>query len=104
MRHTSPRRADVATLATDSPALQIRGWLTHDAERKAYVLTIVPEEIRTYADGTVIHVVTAYSGRRVCIEGAPRFNARRLSELAADPGVRAYVDAFAAAYTPSTEA
>jgi hypothetical protein len=103
MRHTSPRRADVATLATDSPTHQITAWLSHDAERKAYVLTIVPEELER-RDGYTIRRVTAYSGRRVCIEGAPRFSARRLAELAADPGVRAYVDAFAAAYTPSTEA
>ena len=102
MRHTSPRRADVATIAFPDSPVRVRGWLTHDSERKAYVLTVVPETIETF-DGYQIARTTAYSGRRVHVEDAPRFNARRLAALAAAPHVRAYVDAFAAAYTPSTE-
>jgi hypothetical protein len=54
----------------------------------------------------MIRMCTPYSGgvRSAYVETAPRFNARRLSALAAAPHVRAYVDAFAAAYlTPSAE-
>jgi hypothetical protein len=106
MRHTSPRRANVATIAIDDNH-QISAWITHDGERKAYIVTAAYEELRRYADGSVIRLCKPYAGdvRSAHVEDAPRFSARRLRELAAAPHVRAYVDAFAAAYlTPSTEA
>lgn len=102
MRHTSPRRADVATITFPDSPVRVRGWLTHDSERKAYVLTVIPETIETI-DGYQIARTTAYSGRRVHVEDAPRFNARRLTELASAAHVHAYVHAFATAYTTSTE-
>lgn len=102
MRHTSPRRADVATITFPDSPVRVRGWITHDSERKAYVLTVVPETIETF-DGYQIARTTAYSGRRVHVEDAPRFSARRLADLATAAHVRAYVDAFAAAYTPTEE-
>lgn len=97
------RRADVATIAIDD-SHQISAWINHDAERRAYIVTAAYEELRRYPDGVIMRVCTPYSGvRRAHVEDAPRFNARRLAELAAAPHVRAYVDAFAAAYTPSAE-
>lgn len=95
MRHTPPRRADVATIAIDETH-QISAWITYVPERRAYILTVIPEELRTYSDGSIVRIAGAYSGRRVHVEDAPRFSARRLGELAAAAHVVAYVDTFAA--------
>ena len=103
MRHKSPRNATVATIAIDD-SHQVSGWLTHDAMRKAYIVTAAYEELRRYSDGSVVRVCAPYTGvNRAHVEDAPRFSARRLSELATAPHVRAYVHAFADAFTPNTE-
>lgn len=104
MRHTPPRNATVATIAIDDNH-QVSGWLTHDAERKAYIVTAAYEELRRYSDGSIVRVCAPYTGvNRAHVEDAPRFSARRLGELAAAAHVVAYVRAFADAFTPSTEA
>lgn len=104
MRHKSPRNATVATIAIDDNH-QVSGWISYDADRKAYVVTAAYEELRRYSDGSIVRVCAPYTGvNRAHVEDAPRFSARRLGELATAPHVRAYVEAFAAAYTPSTEA
>ena len=105
MRHTSPRRANVATIAIDDNH-QVSGWITHDGERKAYVVTAAYEELRRYSDGNVLRVCAPYTGvARAIVEDAPRFSARRLRELTTASHVVSYVADFAAAYTtPSTEA
>ena len=104
MRYKSPRRADVATIAIDENH-QVSGWISYDATRKAYVVTAAYEELRRYSDGSVMRVCAPYTGvNRAHVEDAPRFSARRLGELATAPHVRAYVHAFADAFTPNTEA
>lgn len=103
MRHTPPRNADVATIAIDENH-QVSGWISYDKSRRAYIVTAAYEELRRYSDGSVIRVCAPATGvGRAYVEDAPRFSARRLGELATAPHVRAYVDAFAAAYTPSIE-
>jgi len=103
MRHKSPRNADVATIAIDENH-QVSGWITHDATRKAYIVTAAYEELRRYSDGSVVRVCAPYTGvARAIVEDAPRFSARRLSELATAAHVVSYVADFAAAYT-NTEA
>lgn len=99
MRHTPPRNADVATIKIDDTH-QVTGWISYDKERRAYVVTAAYEELRRYSDGSAIRVCVPSTGvRRAHVEGAQRFNAKRLADLATAPHVRAYVDAFAAACT-----
>jgi len=103
MRHTPPRNADVATIKIDDTH-QVTGWISYDKERRAYVVTAAYEELRRYSDGSIVRVCAPYTGvNRAHVEDAQRFNARRLAELASAAHVRAYVDAFAAAYTPTEE-
>lgn len=69
---------------TDIPNRFIKAWVSHNAESKAYRLTVVPVERRSYSDGVVMESVKAYSGYTVFVEDAPRFSRKRLEALTAD--------------------
>ena len=79
---TDNRRADVATFCTDTPSRMVKAWISHDRERKAYRLTVVPVEVKVYGDGVVIHTVAAYSGFSGHVADAPRYSRRTLDALA----------------------
>ena len=69
---------------TDIPNRFIRAWISHNAESKAYRLTVVPVERRTYSDGETMEFIKALSGYTVFVEDAPRFSRKRLEALTAD--------------------
>jgi hypothetical protein len=84
---TDNRRADVATFPTQNPARIIKAWISHDSERKAYRLTVVPVDVKTYSDGVVMHTVAAYSGFSGHYLSAPRYSRRALDGLATSADV-----------------
>ena len=80
--NTDNRRADVATFCTDTPSRMVKAWISHDRERKAYRLTVVPVEVKVYSDGAVMHTTLAYSGFSGHVADAPRYSRRTLDALA----------------------
>ena len=84
---TDNRRADVATFCTDTPSRMVKAWLSHDRERRAYRLTVVPVEVKVYADGVVMHTTLAYSGFSGRVADAPRYSRRTLDALATSADV-----------------
>lgn len=69
---------------TEHPNRFIKAWISHNGESKAYRLTVVPVERRSYSDGTVMEFVKVFSGYTVFVEDAPRFSRKRLEALTAD--------------------
>jgi len=69
---------------TDIPNRFIKAWVSHNAESKAYRLTVVPVERRSYSDGTEMEFAKMFSGYTVFVEDAPRFSRKRLEALTAD--------------------
>ena len=84
---TDNRRADVATFPTHNPARIVRAWISHDRERKAYRLTVVPVEIKVCGDGVVMHTTMAYSGFSGHVAAGARYSRKTLDALAASADV-----------------
>ena len=84
---TDNRRADVATFLTQNPARIVKAWISHDSERKAYRLTVVPVDVKTYSDGVVIHTVAAYSGFSGHVAAGARYSRKTLDTLATSADV-----------------
>jgi hypothetical protein len=76
------RKQDVATFRTDSDNRIVKAWVSHDRERKAYRLTVVPVEVKVYSDGVVVHTVVAYSGFSGHVALGARYSRRTLEALA----------------------
>jgi len=76
------RKVDVATFRTDTDNRIVKAWLSHDKERKAYRLTVVPVEVKVYSDGVVMHTVVAYSGFSGHVAPGARYSRRTLDTLA----------------------
>jgi hypothetical protein len=64
--------------------------------RRAYCLTVQPTTI-VPIDFSTIHSYDPCEGYRVYIEDSPRYSARKLESLAADPAVLALVEQIHAA-------
>lgn len=94
--NTDNRRADVATFRTDTDNKIVKAWVSHDRERRAYRLTVVPVEVKVYADGVVMHTTMAYSGFSGRVADAPRYSRRTLDALATSADVVARVRELAA--------
>ena len=65
----------------------MKAWISHDRERKAYRLTVVPVEVKTYADGVVMHTTLAYSGFSGHVAAGARYSRRTLDALATSADV-----------------
>jgi hypothetical protein len=85
--NTDNRRADVATFRTDTDNKIVKAWISHDRERRAYRLTVVPVEVKTYSDGVVIHTTMAYSGFSGHVAAGARYSRRTLDTLATSADV-----------------
>lgn len=78
------RKVNLPTFRTAEQNRIVKAWLSHDAERKSYRLTVVPVEVKVYDDGVVMHTTMAYSGFTGHVADAPRYSRKRLEALAAD--------------------
>ena len=85
--NTDNRRADVATFRTDADNKIVKAWISHDRERKAYRLTVVPVEVKVYGDGVVMHTVVAYSGFSGHVASGARYSRKTLDTLATSADV-----------------
>ena len=87
LMNTDNRRADIATFRTATDDRIVKAWISHDRERRAYRLTVVPVDVKTYSDGVVIHTVAAYSGFSGHVADAPRYSRKTLDALAASADI-----------------
>ena len=82
---TTPRRLGIARYPLSTGRrIDVEVWYPtlRDMTRR-YSLSVQPVSVRD--DGMTVYTPT--EGYRVALENAPRFNARRLEALAADPAV-----------------
>ena len=81
---------------TDKVNVVTVSYPTFPDMRRAYSLAVQPTRFETDDYGTIARYVPA-EGRRVYIEDAPRYSARKLESLAADPAVLAVAEQLHAA-------
>lgn len=79
---TIPGSADVAEFQVSYPEAGL-------GMAPVYRVHVQPMTIERYPDGAAIRRYNPRAGYQYQIEAAPRFNARKLAALAADPDVRA---------------
>lgn len=88
-KSTDNRRREVARFpipGSEDVSIVTVSYPTFADMRRAYTLHVQPTRIERH-DGATIHRYTPSEGYRMTIEDAPRYSARRLDALAADPAV-----------------
>lgn len=94
MASTDNRRREVARFpipGSDDVSIVTVSYPTFADMRRVYSLHVQPTRIET-RDGATIYRYTPSEGYRMTIEEAPRYSARRLDALAADPHVFAMAE------------
>ena len=94
MASTDNRRREIARLpipGSDDVSIVTVSYPTFADMRRVYSLHVQPTRIET-RDGATIYRYTPSEGYRMTIEEAPRYSARRLDALAADPHVFAMAE------------